>query len=322
MGSLFAPLRSWLKSEAPPDQAGGAAAGAGERGVRLDQDLVERVAPLQVRARRAVEGLRSGIHNSPHRGASVIFAEHRDYRPGDNLRLLDWRAYARSDRFTTKHFEQEAHLRAHMVLDLSSSMDYGGGAEHKASYAGTLLAALGLVLLRQGDSVGAFTVAESILGALPARARSDQLELLIKLLDATPAQDKATNLREALTAVAERAGRRSLIALASDLLDPDPNALDPLSLLKARGHDVLVFHVLHRDELALPFDDRARFVDPETGATLETDPAALRAIYRQRMDAFVDSCRNRCVAAGCRYALAPTDQPVQQVLNGALRGGT
>lgn len=292
-----------------------------ERGVRLDQDLVERVAPLQVRARKAVEGLRSGIHKSPHRGASVIFAEHRDYRPGDDLRLLDWRAFARSDRFTTKHFEQETHLRGHLVLDLSASMDYGAGGAHKASYAGTLLAALGMVLLRQGDSVGAFTIADSVLQALPARSRTDQLDLLIQLLDHAPEAKRGTGLHGALTEVAERAGRRSFIAVASDLLDPDPNALRPLSLLKARGHDVLVFHVLHRDELTLPFDERTRFVDPEGEAVIDADPAALREAYQKKVDEFVDDCRNRCVAAGCRYALATTDQPVQQILNGALRGG-
>src|SRR5215510_13139407 len=110
----------------------------------LEQDVVQRIAHLRLRARRAVEGLRSGIHRSPHRGASVIFAEHREYRPGDDLRLLDWRAFARSDRYTIKHFEQETHLRAQLLFDVSASMAYDGGdpATDKRAYAATLLAAM------------------------------------------------------------------------------------------------------------------------------------------------------------------------------------
>src|SRR6185295_13092865 len=119
----------------------------------LDPDVVARIANLRLRAQRAVEGLRSGIHKSPHRGASVIFAEHREYRPGDDLRLLDWRAFARSDRHQVKRFEQETHLRASLVLDRSGSMAYAGGDRRpKIDHAATILAALAYVLARQGDA--------------------------------------------------------------------------------------------------------------------------------------------------------------------------
>src|SRR6476661_364920 len=138
----------------------------------LSQEVVQRVANLRIQARRAVEGLRSGIHRSPHRGASMIFAEHREYRPGDDLRLLDWRAFARSDRYTIKRFEQETHLRAHLLLDVSASMDFDHGerATHKREYAAALLATMAFILLGQGDAVGLLTFGAQLAGVVPARA--------------------------------------------------------------------------------------------------------------------------------------------------------
>src|SRR6476660_6891891 len=137
----------------------------------LSPEVVQRIANLRITARRAVEGLRSGIHRSPHRGASVIFAEHRDYRPGDDLRLLDWRAFARSDRYTIKHFEQETHLRAQLLLDVSASMAYDGDdpATDKRGYAATLLAAMAFILLGQADAVGLMTLGDGVQDSVPAR---------------------------------------------------------------------------------------------------------------------------------------------------------
>ncbi|MDH5676473.1 MAG: DUF58 domain-containing protein [Myxococcales bacterium] len=288
----------------------------------LDQELVQRIATLRFRAERAVEGLRSGVHRSPHRGASVIFAEHRHYRPGDDLRLLDWRAYARSDRHTIKRFEQETHLRAHLLLDTSASMGYGGESAgvSKREYAATLLAALAYVLLGQGDATGVQTLDSELVAQVPARARPDQLEAILQLLAAPPRPGARTDLAAAVGAAVERVGRRGLVVLASDLLDLGPGALQPLSRLRALGHQLLVFHIIDRDELELPFQGPSRFVDPEGDGSLDVDPEALRQVYRQRIGAFLTDCRERCTAAGARHVLCPTDHPVQQVLAGALRG--
>lgn len=286
----------------------------------LDPRIAERVSRLRVRARHVVEGLRSGIHRSPHRGASVIFAEHRDYRPGDDLRLLDWRAFARSDRHAIKRFEQETHLRAHLVLDASGSMAYDGGRleSDKGSYAATLLGALGSILLAQGDAVAAHVADVDLVRSLPARSRPDHLEAILRLYAEEPRPRAPTRLGAALTSLAERIGRRGLVVLASDLLDFEPGALGPLALLKARGHDVRVFHVLHADEVDFELKDRARFEDPEGDGWMEVDPPAIRDAYQREMAAFLDGCRRRCVEAGARYALARTDRPVQDVLAEAL----
>jgi uncharacterized protein (DUF58 family) len=286
----------------------------------LSQEVVQRIANLRVRARHAVEGLRSGIHRSPHRGASVIFAEHREYRPGDDLRLLDWRAFARSDRYTIKHFEQETHLRAHLLLDVSASMRFiaGDEAQDKQAYAATLLAAMAFILLGQGDAVGLITLDAALRDSVPARARPGQLDAILELL-AQPAQGQERSaLKPALEACGERVGRRGLLVLASDLLDFAPDALEPLTRLRTLGHDVIVFHVMHPHEVDFPYDERTRFIDPETGESMDTDPDAVRQAYESELNAFLVSCRQRCTAAGARYVLARSDMPVQEIVAEAL----
>jgi uncharacterized protein (DUF58 family) len=288
----------------------------------LDPEVVTRIANLRLKAQRAVEGLRSGIHRSPHRGASVIFAEHREYRPGDDLRLLDWRAFARSDRFTVKRFEQETHLRAHLLLDVSASMRFDGGVPEldKRQHAATLLAALAFVLLGQGDAAGAITFSRGVHGVVPARARPGQLDAILDLLVATPSGDEPTDLEAGLTACMEHTGRRGLIAVASDLLDLREPALDPLTHMRALGHEVIVLHVLHPDEIDFPFGERLRFADPESDQTLDTDPDAVREGYQRELQAFLIGARRRCAAAGAHYVLARTDAKVHETVADAVRG--
>lgn len=299
---------------------------SGPRHEVLDPEIRRRIANLTLTARKAVEGVLSGVHRSPHRGASVVFVEHREYRPGDDLRLLDWRAYARSDRHTIKRFEQETQLRATLVLDQSASMSYGAPIS-KGNHAAGLLAALGLVLVRQGDAAGVARIARDVIAQLPSRSRPQHLELVIGELAKPIESGASTDLRAALAGVAERAGRRGVIAIASDLLDPallagDDHALGPIDQLVHRGHDVWVFQVMHPDELELPFEGPTRFVGLEAEEPLDVDPDALRARYLEELRAFLDRCRARCTAAGARHRLVRTDEPIERVLAEALaRGG-
>ncbi|UJR81151.1 DUF58 domain-containing protein [Sandaracinus amylolyticus] len=289
---------------------------ADERQV-LDPAIRARIANLSLKARRAVEGVLSGVHRSPHRGASVVFVEHREYRPGDDLRLLDWRAYARSDRHTIKRFEQETQLRATLVLDSSASMDFAGAKDEgpsKSEQAATLLAALGLVLVRQGDAAGVVRFARDVIASLPARSRPAHLELVLGELATPVEQEASTDLRAALTAAAERAGRRGVVAIASDLLDFGDHALTPIDQLVHRGHEVWVFQVMHPEELELPFDGPTRFHGLEGEVPLDVDPSALREGYLRELQSFLDACRARCTAAGARYRLVRTDEPVERVL--------
>lgn len=288
----------------------------------LDPEVAKRVASLTIQAQKAVDGLLTGMHKSPHRGASVVFVEHREYRPGDDLRLLDWRAYARSDRHQIKRFEQETHLGATLVLDRSGSMAYGGeGRPTKAEHAATLLGAIAFLLVRQGDAAGLAVIDQTVQKVLPPRTRAAHLEEVLTELARPPARGTKTGLARALTEVAERARRRGLVAIASDLLDFDEDALSPLSYLVGRGHDVVVFHVLDPDELELPFDDAARFEGLEGEASLDADPVALREAYRAEIDRFVDDCRRRCNGVGARWVLARTDEPPERTLASVLARG-
>lgn len=295
----------------------------------LDPELRKRVANLKLSARRAVDGLLSGIHRSPHRGASVVFVEHREYRPGDDLRLLDWRAYARTDRHTIKRFEQETQLGANLVLDVSASMNFAGSSEspsgpRKSEYAASLLAALGLVLLRQGDAAGLTRIDVDIAGTLPPRSRPGHLELLLdELVQAIESEPRrATDLRAALSAVAERSRRRGLVAIASDLLDLNDAALAPIAQLVHFGHEVWVFQVLTPDELDFPYEGPARFVGLESEESVELDPSGLRGAYLAEMQQFLANCRARCTQVGARYRLARTDEAVERVLAELLLSGS
>lgn len=289
----------------------------------LDPELAHRVAALSFRARKTVEGVLSGIHRSPHRGASVVFVEHREYRPGDDPRLLDWRAFARTDRHSIKRFEQETQLRATLVLDRSGSMAYAprGSDRSKADHAATLLGALGYVLLNQGDSAGALTIDSGLGEIVPARSNAGHLDALLRGLADPPRLGAATDLVHALEGVAERAGRRGVVALASDLLDFAEHSLKPLATLVTRGNDVVVLHVLTPDELGLPFEGPTRFVGLEGEEPLDVDPSAIRRAYQSEIDRFVAHCRAQCMAAGARYVLARTDEPPEHTLAALLVGG-
>lgn len=285
----------------------------------LDPEVAQRVAQLSLQARRAVDGGLSGIHRSPHRGASVVFVEHREYRPGDDLRLLDWRAYARSDRHQIRRFEQETQLTATLVLDRSGSMAFAdGGRPEKTEVAAALLAAVALVLLRQGDAPGLLTFDRTTRDRIPARTQPAQLEHIMTSLVAPPEAGAGTDLAGALRAAADGQRRRGLVLIASDLLDFADDALYPLSHLVSRGHDVRVLQVLDPTELDLSEQAPARFVGLEGEAPVEADPGQLRSAYRAEVAAFLERCRRRTIAAGARYELVRTDEPLSRVLARAL----
>jgi uncharacterized protein (DUF58 family) len=287
----------------------------------LEPELAVRLAGLTFRARRTVDGLLAGMHRSPHRGASAIFKEHRGYRPGDDPRLIDWRAYARSDRYTIKHFEHETQLRGTLALDISRSMHWGSGDLSKLDHAATLLAALAYVLTRQGDAVSLITFDQTVRDRVPPRSGAAHLDYLMRVLADPSAPHDETSLRESLDKLLEHAGRMGLVVVASDLLDLEDSALDPIARLQARGHQTIVLHVLDPAEIELPYDQPTRFEGLEGESPLEVDPQGVRRRYREAIDQFLSSCQRRIVAAGGRYMLARTDTPPEHTLLQLLREG-
>ena len=287
----------------------------------LDAEVARRVRNLTLQARRAVDGILTGMHKSPHRGASVVFVEHREYRPGDDLRLLDWRAFARTDRDVIKRFEQETQLRATLVLDRSGSMGFAGSSgPRKIDHAASVLAAFAYLLVNQGDAAGVALIGEQLGDSLVARSRPAHMDAVLAALARGTAAHGATDLELSLRQLAEHAGRRGVVVVASDLLDLSPTALVPLRHLVTRGNDVIIFHVLTPDELELSQDYPCRFVGLEGEPHVEVDPRSVRAAYQEEVDRFIAACRDRCLTVGARYTLCRTDVSVERLLASMLAG--
>ena len=283
----------------------------------LDPKITELV-PLSVRARMIVEGALSGLHRARSRGSSVEFAEHKEYSPGDEVRHIDWRMYAKSDRYFVRQYEREAELTAYLVLDASASMLYGHNQITKLSHAAELLASVAYLLIRQRDRVGLFSFGGQRLAfELQPKARPAHLQQLLASLEEIAGQTDAdgTTPSTALARIAERIRRRrSMILFASDLFDRDGSAIHILSQLAANGHDVVLFHVLHPDEIKLPFSGLTEFVDLEQPASLLTNAGAVRSHYQRALSKFLTQVSDDCLAHGITLVRSPAGSNPQQTL--------
>jgi uncharacterized protein (DUF58 family) len=268
---------------------------------------------LELRARVAVEGFWNGLHRSPYHGFSVEFTEYRQYSQGDDTRHLDWRLYARSDRYYLKRFEDETNLRCHLVVDQSRSMNYGSLGYAKADYARTLAATLAWFLNGKGDAVGLFTFAGGVREYLPARHRHGHLRQLMLALEKESAGGE-TNLGEPLRRVAELARKRGLIVLVSDLLAPVEELARDLGRLTAAGHEAVIFQVLDPNELAFNFESAMLFQDVETGKDFYLDPAAARAEYQRRLQTHSTAVETACHQLGFDFFHVATNRPLELVL--------
>lgn len=279
------------------------------RGYRfLEPAALARVKNLALVARGVVEGFITGLHSSPYKGFSVEFAEHRKYSPGDNPRHLDWRVLGRTDRLYVKQYEEETNLRAQILLDTSGSMAYGlAPGLTKLQYASYLTAVLAYLMMRQQDAVGVTTFDAKIKLDMPARSSPRHFdEMMHQLETVEPAH--ATDLGTTLNRLADRAKRRCLFVLISDLYDGADAVERALHHFRHRRHEVIVFHVLDKAEVEFPFREVATFVDMETGERLQIDPAYVRDEYRRQVEVFVERFRKIC--ADCRIDYVRTDTSV------------
>lgn len=279
----------------------------------IDPATLMRIKHLELRARVVVEGFFSGQHRSPYHGFSVEFTEYRQYSPGDDPRYLDWKLFARSDRYYIKRFEDETNLRCHLVVDFSRSMDYGSLGYTKADYARTLAATLGYFLHSQRDAAGLTTFHDELLDYLPARYRPGHLRRLMLHLD-REAHGTATNLVKPLERVAELLRKRGVVVVVSDLLCPLDGLALQLSALVSRGHEVQVFQVLDPTETRFEFADPALFVDVESGRELYVDPNSVRDEYHRRFGEHQQQLRTLTDQLGIDLTQITTDQPLEQAL--------
>lgn len=271
---------------------------------------------LELIAQAVVDGFIAGLHASSLRGVSAEFAEHRTYRPGDDLRFVDWRIYGRSDRLFVKQFQEERNLTAYLCLDVSRSMDWRSrdhGLVTKLEYGQRLCAALALLLSRQGDGVGLVCVDEAVTAWAPARGSRTQWREVIRLLSETRTGQR-TAPEAALHELAARLPGRGLVVLVSDLLTDAEPLRHALQRLRHAGHSVLVFHLMDPGERELPGIGDAIFVDPETGEEVPTRSSDLRAAYRAAVAAAIEEWRAFLGRTGIEYTLVETDRSLAPTL--------
>jgi uncharacterized protein (DUF58 family) len=279
----------------------------------LDPAILSRLATLELRARTVVEGFLSGLHRSPFRGFSVEFAEYRQYMPGDALSTIDWRVYARTDRYYVKKFEEETNLECRVLLDVSRSMAYGSGGVSKLDYGRYLAASLAYLMQHQRDAVGLAAFDHRLVSMLPPSLRPGHLRAILSTLDTLVAGER-TGVAKPFNQLAESLSKRGLVVVISDLLDDPVDVIDGLKHFRFRGTDVIVFHVLDHDELVFPFTAPARFVDAETADEVSVVPGAVREDYLAEMRALIERYTRELRVAGVDYCLLDTSQPLDHAL--------
>ena len=279
----------------------------------LDPAVLASISDLELRARITVEGFLTGLHRSPYRGFSTEFSDYRHYYPGDDMRYVDWKVYARSGRFYIKQFEDETNLRCTILLDASGSMGYGSAGITKFEFARTLASALAYFITGQRDAVGLITFDERIQQYLPSRYCQGNLMQILGALAVTTVGNR-TDILKPVSNLTRSLNRRGMVILISDLLDENEATLGGLRQLRAKGNDVIVFHVLDNAELTFPFDRIADFEDSETHEIQKAVPQRVRHAYLQEIERFKNFYKDKCRAGGMDYCLLNTSEPLDAAL--------
>lgn len=285
----------------------------------LDPKVLMGLGGLLVRARHVVEGAIAGMHRSPHKGSSVEFAEYKEYTEGDEIKHIDWKAFARFDKYYVKQFEDETNLSAYLLLDASGSMDFASGEVSKLLYAQTLAASFAYLLLRQGDAVGALVFDESPGLFLPPSTRSSHLDDVLHVLERMPGKGK-TNISRALQSMAERVRKRGVMMLFSDMLDDAEEVMNIAKVMRKRRQEVAVFQILDPAEIELPYEGLTIFEGLEGEGDLLVDPDDIRERYREEMALHMQSIEKECREGDIEYFRVVTDQPLEKVILAFVQG--
>lgn len=277
----------------------------------IDPKILARIGDLSLLARTVVNGVMHGIHRSARSGASVDFAEHRPYQPGDDLRRIDWRVYGRTDRFYLKTYEADTNADVIFALDASGSMDFGSTTYTKFDYARFLVASLAWLAQQQGDRVGLVTLAGDIMDVVPPSSR--HLQLILHTLGRVKAKG-AGQIPETLERVAQLRSRSGVVVLVSDCYEDPASLRRALGSLRARGNDVIVFHLVDAAERDLPWSAPGNFEDAETGTRMPLRPDDLRKQYQEIFDAHRRELQREFGYENIDYAMLETDQPLDAAL--------
>jgi uncharacterized protein (DUF58 family) len=280
----------------------------------LDPEILAKVPNLEIVAKRLVEGVFVGYHKSPQLGYSVEFVDHRDYVAGDDLRTVDWRVWARKDKYYVKRFEMESQLKATILLDVSKSMDFGEGKLTKLVYGSVLAASLAYLIIHQNDMAGLVTFDQKIRDYIGARGSRSHLRTILHALG-NVAPGPSTNVGEICHHLAETIRSRGMIVVISDLLDEPEAVLHGLRHFQHKRHDVIVFHLLDDAELDFDYTEIANFRDVESGGRLAVDPPAFRKTYQERLEKYLAQIRDGCQHSGIEYNLVRTSTPIEKTLS-------
>jgi uncharacterized protein (DUF58 family) len=283
----------------------------------LDPETLNRLSGLEVTARHVVEGFMSGLHDSPYKGSSVEFAEHREYVPGDDIRRLDWKVYAKSDRFYIKEYEEETNLKAYLVLDTSKSMEFRSNGTSKLEYGKRLAAALAYLIWRQQDQFALITFDEKVRTFLPPQSNQAHLRTIFRALIEADSREK-TDVGVIFHEIAERLRHRSLVVIISDLFDDADRLVHGLNHMAHRGHDVVVFQTLDPAELTFPYDKMTRFEGLEIDEKLLANPKALRDAYLAELTSFQHRIKSACMGGRMDFVVLDTSRPLAIPLSSYL----
>ena len=280
----------------------------------LDPSVLAGLSNLELRARVVVEGFLSGLHKSPNRGFSVEFNDYRHYQRGDDMRHVDWKLYARSDKLYIKQYEDETNVRCVILLDTSASMAYSSGGISKLNYGITLASALSYFIMRQRDAVGLITFDDEIRNYLPAKCRQPHLMQILRTLAQVESGEK-TDVVQPLTNLAASLNKKSFVILISDMLDDEERIINTLQNLRGMGNDVITFQIMDDAELNFPFNEASEFIDMEDDESYITSPAAIRNAYLENLNEFLSYCRKQCQSSGVDYCLLNTAEPLDEALS-------
>ncbi len=283
----------------------------------LDSEALARLGAMPLEARQAMTGSVAGRHRSPHRGSSVEFAEYRKYVQGDDTRRLDWKAYARSDRYYIKEFEADTNLRAYFVIDASASMGFSAADEPRIQFARKLAATLSYLIINQGDAAGLSICQEKIHLEIPPTRKAAQLNNILDVLAKTKPTGE-TGLVEALHTIAEKTNQRALVIIMSDLFCDTDKLTDALQHLRYRKHDVAVFHLLDKQEVDFDFERPHRFIDMEDQTSVVAEPALIADDYRNAMQHFLNEVKTACHNVRADYHLITTNQSYEKIIHDFL----
>jgi len=283
----------------------------------IDPLIVAKLSTMLLRARFVVEGFIAGLHQSPYRGFSLEFAQHREYSPGDETKHVDWKVYGRKDRYYVKQYQEETNLKAYILLDRSASMGYGREGMSKLQYGSYLAASLAFLMLKQQDSVGLATFDERIKRYIPPRQSKGHLSLILEELENLVSSSR-TGINRSLQELGQYTKRRGLIILISDLFDEQEEVIKALKYFRFKKHEVIVFHLLDHAELELPFTSVLWLQDMENGKRVLTHPEVIREKYKNVVKEFIETYKLSCLRSDIDYCLIDTKTPLDFALGAYL----